>query len=123
MHRIMLKSKIHRATVTGADLDYEGSVTIDSTLMDMADIVPYEQVQIYNISNGHRLETYAIDGEPGGGEICINGAAAHLVGKGDTVIIASYVWLSNEAAKVHSPKLIYVDANNGPKEKAVRPGW
>ncbi|MEN8161280.1 MAG: aspartate 1-decarboxylase, partial [Myxococcota bacterium] len=90
MIRTLLKSKIHRATVTEANLEYEGSVTIDTDLMEAGDLVPYEQVQIYDCTNGSRLTTYAIPGEAGSGEICINGAAAHLVKPGDIVIIASY---------------------------------
>jgi len=90
MQHVMLKGKIHRATVTDADLEYEGSVAIDADLLKMAGILPYEKVAIYNITNGNRLETYAIVAPRGSGEICINGAAAHLAGKGDIVIIAAY---------------------------------
>ncbi len=112
MQRLMLKSKIHRATVTDANLDYEGSVAIDEALMEAAGIYEFEQVQIYDIANGNRLTTYAIKGERGSGVISINGAAAHLAKKGDLVIIASYsVFEEAEAAK-HSPVLVYVDGNN-----------
>jgi len=108
----MLKSKIHRATVTDANLDYEGSVAIDEALMEAAGIYEFEQVQIYDIANGNRLTTYAIKGERGSGVISVNGAAAHLAKKGDLVIIASYsVFEEAEAAK-HAPVLVYVDANN-----------
>lgn len=112
MQRIMLKSKIHRATVTGADLHYEGSVTIDRDLMDAADIVSYEKVAVWNVTNGSRLETYAIEGQRGSGVICLNGAAARLVAPKDLVIIASFVNMENEAAIKHEPKLVFVDEEN-----------
>ncbi|HBA70842.1 MAG: aspartate 1-decarboxylase [Geobacteraceae bacterium GWC2_55_20] len=112
MQRIMLKSKIHRATVTGADLHYEGSVTIDRDLMDAADIVSYEKVAVWNVTNGSRLETYAIEGQRGSGVICLNGAAARLVAPKDLVIIASFVNMENEAAIKHEPKLVFVDEQN-----------
>lgn len=112
MKRMMLKSKIHRATLTDANLNYEGSVTIDEDLMEAADIFPFEQVQIYDINNGSRLETYAIKGKRGSGVICVNGAAARLVSKGDLVIIASYFALNEEEAISHEPMLVYVNENN-----------
>ena len=112
MQRIMLKSKIHRATVTGADLHYEGSVTIDRDLMDAADIISYEKVAVWNVTNGSRLETYAIEGERGSGVICLNGAAARLVAPKDLVIIASFVNMNEEAAVKHEPKLVFVDEQN-----------
>jgi aspartate 1-decarboxylase len=112
MHRMMLKAKIHRARVTDANLEYEGSITIDETLMKAADIHPFEQVQIYNVTNGNRFETYAIKGEPHSGVICINGAAAHQVSKGDIIIIANYALLNEEERSNHHPKLIYVDETN-----------
>ncbi|BDV43277.1 aspartate 1-decarboxylase [Geotalea uraniireducens] len=112
MERKMLKSKIHRATVTGADLHYEGSVTIDQDLMEAADIIPYEAVAIWNVTNGSRLETYAIEGERGSGVICLNGAAARLVAPKDLVIIASFVNMENEEAIAHKPKLVFVDDQN-----------
>ena len=96
MRRTLLKSKIHRATVTQAELHYEGSVTIDKLLLEAANIIDHERVEIYNITNGNRLATYAIDGAPGSGVICINGAAAHLVNPGDMVIIASYAEYSED---------------------------
>jgi aspartate 1-decarboxylase len=108
----MLKSKIHRATVTDANLDYEGSVAIDEALMEAAGIYEFEQVQIYDIANGNRLTTYAIKGERGSGIISINGAAAHLAKKGDLVIIASYSVFEEAEAKKHAPVLVYVDGNN-----------
>ena len=112
MQRIMLKSKIHRATLTDANLEYEGSITIDEDLMEAADILAFEQVQIYNINNGNRFETYVIKGERGSGTICVNGAAARLVSKGDLVIIASYFNVDEAEAAAHKPKLIYVDEEN-----------
>lgn len=112
MDRKMLKSKIHRATVTGADLHYEGSITIDLDLMEAADIIPYEAVCIWDVTNGSRFETYAIEGERGSGVICINGAAARLVAPQDLVIIASFVNMSNAEALAHEPKLVFVDDKN-----------
>jgi aspartate 1-decarboxylase len=112
MNRKMLKSKIHRATVTGADLHYEGSVTIDQDLMEAADIIPYEAVAVWNVTNGSRLETYAIEGARGSGVICLNGAAARLVAPKDLVIIASFVDMPNLEALNHEPKLVFVDENN-----------
>jgi aspartate 1-decarboxylase len=108
--RTMLKGKIHRAHVTDANINYEGSITIDRKLMEAADILPYEQVDVVNVNNGARFTTYAIVGEQG--EICINGAAARLAAKGDIVIILSYSQLTEEEAHHHSPRLVYVDANN-----------
>ena len=110
--RTMLKSKIHRATVTQADLHYEGSITIDSALMEAADILPFEQVQVLDVDNGARLTTYAIEGERGLGQVCINGAAARLVSAGDTVIILTYTQASEAEAREHVPQLVYVDAQN-----------
>lgn len=112
MDRKMLKSKIHRATVTGADLHYEGSITIDKDLMEAADIIPYEAVCIWDVDNGSRFETYAIEGERGSGVICINGAAARMVAPKDLVIIASFVNMNNEEALKHEPKLVFVDEQN-----------
>lgn len=112
MNRKMLKSKIHRATVTGADLHYEGSITIDLNLMEASDIIPYEAVAIWNVTNGNRFETYAIEGERGSGVICINGAAARMVSPKDLVIIASFVDMANEEALKHEPKLVFVDSEN-----------
>ena len=112
MERKMLKSKIHRATVTGADLHYEGSITIDLDLMEAADIIPYEAVCIWDVNNGSRFETYAIEGERGSGVICINGAAARMVAPQDLVIIASFVSMANAEALAHEPKLVFVDEKN-----------
>lgn len=110
--RIMLKSKIHRAHVTEVNIDYEGSITIDESLIEAADILPFEQVQVLNINNGARFETYAIAGKRGSGVICINGAAARLAAKGDMVIILSYCNVPENEARNIAPKLVYVDANN-----------
>mgnify|MGYP001575145473 CR=1 FL=1 len=112
MQRVMLKSKIHRATVTDANVDYEGSVAIDESLMEAAGIFEFEQVHIYDISNGNRLTTYAIKAERGSGTISINGAAAHLAKKGDLVIIATYSVYEDKEAERHAPALIYVDGKN-----------
>ncbi len=106
------KSKIHRATVTEADLNYEGSITIDAKLMKAADIVPYERVQIANVNNGERLETYVITGEAGSGIICMNGAAAHKCKPGDIIIIIAYGLIEKENATAVSPKIVKVDSNN-----------
>ena len=110
--RVMLKSKIHRVHVTGANVDYEGSITIDKKLMEEADILPYEQVQVLNINNGDRFTTYAIEGDRGSGEICLNGATARLGAKGDIVIILSYCHVEGDEAQNFMPKLVYVDDKN-----------
>ena len=112
MHRTMLKSKIHRATVTQADLHYVGSVTIDEDLMDAADLLAGEKVAIVDINNGARLETYVITGPRGSGVIGINGAAARLVHEGDLVIIISYVTVSDAEARELRPRVVFVDAEN-----------
>ncbi len=112
MLRTMMKGKIHRATVTQADLHYVGSVTVDEDLLDAADILPGELVHIVDIDNGARLETYTIAGERGSGVIGINGAAARLVQTGDLVILISYAQMEDAEAKVFQPKVVFVDANN-----------
>ncbi|MCL4201055.1 MAG: aspartate 1-decarboxylase [Pirellulaceae bacterium] len=112
MQRTLLKSKIHRAHVTEADLAYEGSLTIDQDLMDAADILPYESIDIYDITNGSRLRTYAIIGERGSGTICVNGAAAHLVKPGDLIIIACYGLYEDREAHSHQPRIFRVDERN-----------
>ena len=112
MNRFLLKSKIHRATVTEADLNYEGSVTIDEDLMRAADIVEYEQVHIYDITNGNRIITYAMVGPAGSGMICINGAAAHKVHPGDLVILATYATVAEPERKDHHPRIVHVNASN-----------
>jgi len=115
--RSFLRSKIHRATVTHADLHYEGSLSIDRTLMEAADIAPFEEVHVWNVTRGTRLSTYAIAGEIGSGVVCINGAAAHLVSPGDLVIIAAFTWMDDEAARRHEPKVVFVDEHNRMREK------
>lgn len=112
MFRTMLKSKIHRATVTEANLNYVGSITIDEDLLDLIDMLPNEKVQIVNNNNGARLETYIIPGPRGSGVICLNGAAARLVQVGDTVIIISYVMLTDEEARNHKPQVAIMGENN-----------
>jgi aspartate 1-decarboxylase len=112
MRRRLLKSKIHRATVTEAELHYAGSITIDLDLMEAADIVEHEQVDVYNITGGERFTTYAIPGEPGSGIICINGAAAHLARPGDLVIVASYADYEPEELREHEPRIVLVDECN-----------
>jgi len=112
MYRTMLKSKLHRATVTQADLHYVGSITIDADLMDAADLLAGEQVAVVDVTNGARLETYVIQGERGSGVIGINGAAAHLVHPGDLVIIISYAALPDAEAKAYEPTVVFVDAQN-----------
>lgn len=108
----MLKGKIHRATVTQAELDYIGSITIDEKLMQASGITEYEKVQVVDVDNGNRLETYVIAGEYGSGIICLNGAAARCVKKGDKVIIMCYAQLSEQEAKAHRPKVVFVDETN-----------
>jgi aspartate 1-decarboxylase len=110
--RTMLKSKIHRARVTAGNVDYEGSITIDKALMEAADILPYERVEVLDINNGARLSTYAIEGGKNSGEICLNGAAARLIAKNDTVIILTYHEVSEEEAVEVAPRLVYVDSSN-----------
>lgn len=112
MYRTMFKSKIHRATVTRADLHYVGSITIDADLMDAADLLPGEQVAVVDVTNGARLETYVIEGERGSGVLGINGAAAHLVAPGDLVIVISYATLPDAEAKAFVPSVVFVDGAN-----------
>lgn len=116
MYRIVMRSKIHRARVTDANLNYVGSVTIDQDILDAVDIAPNEKVQIVNNNNGERFETYVIPGERGSGEICLNGAAARLVQKGDIVIIIAYGYVSDEEITDHRPKIAIMDENNRIKE-------
>ena len=112
MQRFMMKSKIHRATVTDADLHYEGSISIDEKLMEEANMVPYEQVEIYDVNNVERFSTYIIKGKRNSGTICLNGAAARKVAKGDLVIIVTYVAVDDAEAKNWKPKCVLVDAKN-----------
>ncbi|MFP3940559.1 MAG: aspartate 1-decarboxylase [Thermoanaerobaculia bacterium] len=127
MRRTLLKSKIHRATVTEADLHYVGSITIDPQLMEAADVVEHERVEIYDITNGERFATYAIPGRPGCGEICINGAAAHLARPGDLVIVATYAEYDEDELAGHEPRVVFVDERNriaeptGAREATLRP--
>ncbi len=116
MLRTMMKGKIHRATVTDSNIDYQGSITIDEQLLEMAGIIPYEQVDIYNITNGERFTTYAIIGPRDSGVICINGAAAHKAKKGDLVIIASYGQFQDNELQGFKPKVVFVDKDNKPAE-------
>ncbi len=117
MERMMLKSKIHRAVVTQADLEYEGSILIDEELMELTDIKEYELVRIWDVSNGNRLETYAIKGERGSKVICVNGAAAHLIRESDIVIIASFVSMpEEEITPGYAPKILIMEGRNNIKE-------
>lgn len=120
MLRTMCKSKIHRATVTGADLHYVGSITIDPVLMEAADMLEYEQVSIVNVNNGARFETYVIPGVPGAGEICLNGAAARLVHPGDKVIIISYAQYDEAEMAQYRPTFIFVDDENRIARDGIR---
>jgi aspartate 1-decarboxylase len=110
--RTMLKSKIHRARVTDANIDYEGSITIDKKLLAAADILPYEQVHVLNVNNGARFTTYAIEGKEGNGDICLNGAAARMGVKGDIVIILTYAQVREEELQNYHPKVVHVNKNN-----------
>ncbi len=112
MYRTMLKSKLHGVTVVQADLEYVGSITIDRALMDAADLLAHEQVDIYDITNGARLHTYVIPGERGSGTIGINGAAAHLVKPGDKIIVASYAQVEDAVARTYQPRICLVDGEN-----------
>lgn len=112
MQLTLLKAKLHRARTTHAELDYEGSCAIDADLLDAAGILPYEQIEIYNLANGERFSTYAIRAEAGSKVISVNGAAAHKAGPGDRLIICAYVRMSESAAGVHKPKLVYLDEHN-----------
>lgn len=113
--RSMLKSKIHRAKVTQADLEYEGSITLDATLLKLADILPNEEVHIWNVTRGTRFRTYAMLGEKNSGVVCVNGAAAHLASAGDLIIIASF-FLITDGELIPTPKIVFVDSTNKPKK-------
>jgi aspartate 1-decarboxylase len=119
MRRTMLKSKIHRATVTATDLDYEGSLTIDADLLAAADILPHEQIHVWDVTNGTRLVTYALEGEAGSGVIQVNGAGAHLIKPGDVVIIATFTTLKGRQAKRYVPAVVFVDGANKVREPAA----
>ena len=112
MRRIILKSKIHRVTVTETNLDYEGSLTVDSDLLEAADILPYEQIHVWDVTNGQRLITYALPGEAGSGTVCVNGAGAHLIRPGDKIIIATYTERKSKAARRYQPQIVLVDDHN-----------
>jgi aspartate 1-decarboxylase len=120
MQRLMFKSKIHRATVTAANRDYEGSLTIDADLLDAADILPYEQIHVWDVTNGARLVTYALPGVRGSGEVCVNGAGAHLIKPGDLVIVATYTMISTRQARKYQPTVVFVDGAN--KMREAEPG-
>lgn len=117
-----MTSKIHRATVTQADLDYVGSITVDADLLDAADLLPGERVDIADCTNGNRLSTYVIPGERGSGQICINGAAAHLVNPGDIVILIAYSQMSDDEARTYVPHVVFVDDNNRVVDQSFDPG-
>ena len=128
LQRTMMTGKIHRATVTAADLHYVGSITIDADLLAAADVLPGQQVDVVDVTNGARLTTYAIAGEPGGGEVCVNGAAAHLVHPGDVVIVIAYGTMSDAEARTYTPHVVLVDAHNaivdtGDDPGQVPPAW
>jgi aspartate 1-decarboxylase len=115
MRRFMMKSKLHRATVTETNVDYEGSLTIDTDLLEAADILPHEQIHVWDVTNGARLVTYALAGERGSGEICVNGAGAHLIKTGDVVIIATYAELEDTEARKHQPRVVFLGSGNKAK--------
>jgi aspartate 1-decarboxylase len=117
MTRNMLKSKIHRAAVTDADLNYDGSISIDAGLMEAADLLPHELVHVWNVNNGERFETYVIPGARGSGTICVNGSAARRVHRGDLLIIASFTWVEEAEALRHEPAVVLVDAQNRIRKK------
>jgi aspartate 1-decarboxylase len=112
MRRVMMKSKIHRVTVTEANLDYEGSLTIDEELLEAADILANEQVHVWDVTNGNRLVTYALVGKRGSGIVCVNGAGAHLIKPGDLVIVATYASMKDKDARRYKPLVVFVDADN-----------
>jgi aspartate 1-decarboxylase len=116
MERVMFKSKIHRATITQADVNYEGSITLDQDLLEAADMLPYEQVHVWNVTRGTRLQTYTLIGERGSGVVCINGAAAHLMHPGDLVIIATFANMKEAEAASYKPNVVFVDDKNRIRE-------
>jgi len=120
MLRVVLKSKVHRATVTKVDLEYEGSLTMDRDLMEVADLIPFEQVAVYNVTNGERFVTYVIEGGTGTGTICINGAAARKASVGDTIIVASYAIMDIKEARKYHPRVIVVDERNRPAYVSIK---
>jgi aspartate 1-decarboxylase len=116
MERVMFKSKIHRATITQADVNYEGSITLDQDLLEAANMLPYEQVHVWNVTRGTRLQTYTLIGERGSGVVCINGAAAHLMHPGDLVIIATFANMKEADAANYEPRVVFVDGDNRIRE-------
>lgn len=122
LQRTMMTGKVHRATVTAADLHYVGSITIDAELLAAADVLPGQQVDVVDVTNGARLTTYAIAGEPGGGQVCVNGAAAHLVHPGDVVIVIAYGTMSDAEARTYAPHVVLVDADNRIVDTGDDPG-
>jgi aspartate 1-decarboxylase len=114
----MLKGKIHHARITDANVAYEGSITIDATVMNAADICPYEQVHVWSLDSGERLETYAIPGEDGSGQACMNGAAAHRIKQGEIVIIATFAWMEEKEIASHRPSIVFVDEKNRIRSEA-----
>ncbi|NCD15732.1 MAG: aspartate 1-decarboxylase [Actinobacteria bacterium] len=122
MQRPMMIAKIHRATITDADLHYVGSITVDEDLLDAADLLPGQQVDVVDVTNGARLTTYVIPGERGSGELCINGAAAHLIHRGDIVILIGYGMMDDAEARTYSPRVVFVDENNTPVDISDEPG-
>ncbi|MGB9599700.1 MAG: aspartate 1-decarboxylase [Myxococcota bacterium] len=119
----MLKSKIHRAIVTETNLHYEGSITIDATLMNEAGVLPYEEISVWNITTGERFNTYAVPGRPDSGEIIVNGAAAHKARRGDLIIIATFAYIENSAAQNHIPTILLVDRDNKIRKKYSDVGY
>lgn len=122
LQRTMMTGKVHRATVTAADLHYVGSITIDAELLEASDILPGQQVDVVDVTNGARLTTYAIAGEPGEGQVCVNGAAAHLVHPGDVVIVIAYGTMSDAEARTYTPHVVLVDADNRIVDRGDDPG-
>lgn len=120
MRRTLFKSKIHRATVTHADLEYEGSITLDADLLRAADILPCEKVAIWNVTRGSRLETYALEGPAGSGLVCVNGAAAHHNRPGDLIIIATFAEMEEAEARAHQPAVVLVDERNRIREASAK---
>ena len=116
MRRLMMKSKIHRVTVTETNLEYEGSLTVDEDLLDAADILPNEQIHIWNVTNGNRIITYALVGKRGSGTVCVNGAGAHLIKPGDIVIVATYATMKDKDARRYKPLVVLVDEKNRVKK-------
>lgn len=131
MFRKLLLAKIHGATVTGADLNYEGSLTLPPELLEASQIVPYESLHVWNVTRGTRLETYAITGQKGSSDVCANGAAAHLIFPGDRIIVAAYAFLASDEVAKHQPRIVFVDSANrvthtgaevpGPQIRALEP--